>query len=116
MKKIIFHPFTIIIFTLISTTILISLNKTRSKTTSSVRNTELLEEDIASISREVSQTEQSLAKSNHPLTREKILRNELLMQKEAEYIIQLPDINLAKTNNLEKNQQSPWEEWKKLLF
>jgi hypothetical protein len=50
------------------------------------------------------------------LNQESIIRDELLMQKPGEYIVQMPDLpEPIITQKVTQKQLSPWEEWKALL-
>lgn len=54
--------------------------------------------------------------SQSPLNQESIIRNELLMQKPGEYIVQMPDLPqpIIEKKMMEK-QLTPWEEWRQIL-
>jgi len=116
MNKIILNPLTIIAFTILGVTLLISLRQNINKIDQSQQNMNILEQEIVKLSSEVSQTEQQLEKADDPISKEKILRNELLMQKEGEYIVQIPEVESRKKQKADHKKTTPWEEWTKLIF
>src|SRR5579859_1088600 len=65
---------------------------------------------------QVSQLQQVLTDAKSSYAKEKIIRDQLLMQKPGEYVVQLPDLptlslSLAPTAKI----LSPWEKWKIVL-
>lgn len=107
------------ILTAISIVFSISLYKSAQRTNISSQNLESLEQEVAEIEQEVAQLEESLETAKQPLAKEKIIRNELMMQKPGEYVIQIATEELSnqakKLPNQEKNL-SPWQEWRQLYF
>lgn len=65
---------------------------------------------------EVAVLEKKLEAANHPISQEKVIRNELLLQKPGEYIFQIPEITVEETAATQQEETTPWQEWKKVLF
>jgi len=117
MSKIIFNPISFIGITIISIIFSISLYKSAKKTSYSAENLKKLEQEVLKTKTEVEALEVAIEESRQPFAKEKIIRNELLMKKPGEYVIQIPDELVAKTQSIaEVKILSPWEEWQKLLF
>lgn len=115
MNKILSNPVIIIVFSIFCLLAFASLRKNAAKTKVSSQNIAVLEKDIASLEEKIKKSQESLDAAQQPLSREKILRNELLMQKEGEYLVQLPNLE-QKVKNIAETPISPWQEWKKLIF
>ncbi len=118
MIKIIYHPFIIIIFTVISIIFFISLDKSSQKTEISSKNIEILEQEINDMSAQTAQLEEKIIDSDSEAYKEKVIRNELLLQKPGEKIIQLPSVNYKESNiepDTVENKQ-PLDMWLDLIF
>lgn len=115
MKKFLAHPLVILALTLFAVLFVISLQKTAQKSQVASENVRLLEEKTQQLSDQIEQEKQALENSSSGLSKEKILRDELLLQKPGEYIIQIPDDKILEANVAEA-QKTPWEEWQELLF
>ena len=94
----------------------ISLQKTAQKSNVATQNVRLLEESNQLLIDQIEQEEAALESANSDLSKEKILRNELLLQKPGEYVIQIPDEVIIEQQSGEVQEQTPWEEWRKILF
>lgn len=115
MKEILQKPLIIIIVTIIALFFLISLRKTASKSIVSQKNIELLEQKLQDINNQVINEEKALNIASSEFEKEKIIRDELLLQKPGEYILQIPlETNTYSINN-NSNQETPLEAWKKLF-
>lgn len=115
MKNILQKPLTIIIVTIISLIFLISLKKTASKSIISQKNVELLEQKLQDINKRISNEEKSLDTASSEFEKEKIMRDELLLQKPGEYVLQIPLETTNYSNDNNNQQLSPLETWKKLF-
>lgn len=118
-RRLIFNPITLIFLTILSIIFSISLHKSAQKTTRSAHNLASVEQEVAQIETEVEQLELALESAEQPLAKEKIIRNELMMQKPGECVIQIADelTQLAASTAAEiKPTPTPWEEWRELLF
>jgi|GEM_PF-474852 len=65
---------------------------------------------------QVSQLQQTLTDAKSSYAKEKIIRDQLLMQKPGEYVVQLPDLpSLPPQQITETKKLTPWENWKTVL-
>ncbi|HYD35004.1 MAG TPA: septum formation initiator family protein [Vitreimonas sp.] len=110
------HPLTLLIVLFSTLFILMSLYKTLEKTRSSSEAIGVLEQENVKMASEVSELEARLNQAETSLTQEKIIRNELLMQKPGEYVIQLPEVAVTENQAQPTPSPSAWQEWKKVLF
>ena len=117
MSKLVFNPIAFIGITIISIIFSVSLYKSAQRTRYSTENLKSLEQEVAETEKEVAALETAIQESQQPFAKEQIIRNELLMKKGGEYVIQIPDELVSKTQSVvESKKNSPWEEWQKLLF
>ena len=71
---------------------------------------------MAQKQQEYNKVKQQASDSQNPINQEAIMRNELLLQKPGEYIVQMPDLPEPITSqSVTQKQLSPWEEWRLLL-
>lgn len=117
MSKLLFNPISFLVITIVSIIFSISLYKSAQRTSYSTENLKSLEEEVEQIEAEVLALETAIEESQQPFAKEQIIRNELLMKKGGEYVIQIPDELVNKTQEIiEVETSSPWVEWQKLLF
>ncbi len=116
MSKLIFNPIAFLGITIISIVFSISLYKSAQRTGFSTENLKKLEQEVAATETEVAALETAIEESRQPLAKEKVIRNELLMKKPGEYVVQIPDKLIKSAQHItETNILSPWEEWQRLL-
>jgi len=77
-----------------------SLRRNAAKTQISTQNISILEEEIKALETQIYKSQEMLEKANQPLNKERILRNELLMQKEGEYVVDGADGTWEFANHL----------------
>ena len=116
MKKLLAHPLVILSITIFVILFVISLQKTAQKSNVATENVRLLEENNQLLIDQIEQEKDALEYANTDLSKEKIIRNELLMQKPGEYVIQIPNDVVIDQQSGEVQQQSAWDEWQQLLF
>ncbi|MBU0974743.1 septum formation initiator family protein [Patescibacteria group bacterium] len=117
MTKIIYHPFIIIIFTITSIVFFLSLNKSSQKTDISSKNIEILEQELNKMSIETSQLEEKIIDADSEVYKEKVIRNELLLQKPGEKIIQLLYIENQENPEIDPVEtDKPFDMWLDLIF
>lgn len=114
MKKLFLHPLAVVLITLICFLIFFSLKKTSQKATISNKNIQVLEQEIEQLEQFIISNQNKLYQSEQKFAKEKILRDQLLMQKDGEIIIQLPIEDLEVEKKDKKLAVSPLEEWQKL--
>ncbi len=117
MGKVFSHPLFIIAFCLVCVVIVIGLRKTSEKTDLSAQTIEKLETEVAQVATEVTDLRTEAAFSQTDFAKEQIARNELLLQKPGEYVIQVVKPESTQEVVAEKETKlSPWDEWKRVLF
>lgn len=118
MIKIIYHPFIIIIFTVISIVFFLSLEKSSQKTEISSKNIEVLEQEIYEMSTQASELDEKIINADSEIFKEKVIRNELLLQKPGEKVIQISSFEGQKSGNESEviETQKPLDAWLDLLF
>lgn len=116
MKKFFSHPLVIAAATLFGILFIISLQKTAQKGRVASENVAVMEAQIDTLTGQIKQQQQALEYESSPLAQEKILRNELLLQRPGEYVIQIPDEQALVQGETNAQLITPWEKWKELLF
>ncbi len=106
----------ILFITLITILFIFSLRRTASKSIVSQENVEVLEHTLQDITTKIEIEKKELEYTSSEFAKEGILRNELLLQKPGEYILQIP----LEEKEIEKQklsqEKTPWETWKNLLL
>ncbi len=117
MRNLLFHPITVIVITIASMLYFFSLRSTTQKAQRPNETVNELKQEVSNLASEVSELEARVAASQTEFAREKIIRDELLMQKPGEYVIQLGEQGAQPAaTTAPPPTPTPWEEWKKLLF
>jgi cell division protein FtsB len=113
MQKLIFSPFFAVVVTIIGLLLLASLLKTDLNLKESAQIRDDLQLKVEILRDEVAQIEFQSKNATSSAVQEKIIRNELLMQKPGEYIVQLPStemIEQAKIQSIKSLQSNSNEE------
>lgn len=118
MKQLIYNPLVAIIFTIVTAVITFSLYRNTQEIKKSTQSIQILEDQIEKKEANIDHLENQLDQSSSEFTQEKIIRNELLLQKEGEYIVQIADqADDQIAQQAEKiNNKTPWQEWKELIL
>lgn len=117
MQKVINHPITIIIFTVVAVIFYFSLEKSAKTAQNSVSSLEEVHQETEKLRSDVAILKNELSQAESPLAKEKIIRNELLLQKPGEYVIQLPEFSQVESSTPEIfPQEAPWSQWKEILL
>lgn len=117
MIKFLSHPLVLILFTLLCITFFFSLRENQKSNQQVEENVKNLERIIKEKELNINQTKEKLEEANSPLSQEKIIRNDLMMKKEGEYVVQIPNemIQVEEEQSVEA-EKSIWDEWNDLLF
>lgn len=115
MKKLLFNPIFTVLITFFAFLIILSLNKTSNKASIAQNNLSQIEQDISYLEQEVENNKNLLYQTQNDFNKEKIIRNELLMKKEGEIIVNLPLKGLAKNSDSEAKKLTAWQSWMELL-
>ncbi len=111
------NPIILLIFIILSIICYTSLSNAASRREVAAANVQLLRESVDAQKLEVSELRTDLEIANHPFTKEKMLRDELLLQKEGEIVFKLPDIpEVSPSPTPTPTPVTPWVEWKEVLF
>ncbi len=111
MKKLLFHPLTVLLITFAYFLILLSLKKTNKKVYISQQNIQSLESEVKQLEQEIASNNKELYHLDQDFVKEKIVRDQLLKQKEGEIIINLPIQELKKPKQNLQEKQIPLKEW-----
>lgn len=116
MKHILSHPISKILFIIMAILFIISLQLKKKEIARRALIIEIQQTKVEKLKQEISDLESKASSSADPFFQEKIVRNELLMQKEGETIIQIPP-ELLPTRIIPSPTPSftPWQAWKELL-
>ncbi len=117
MLKLLRHPLFLLSFTLLSGLFSFSLYQTSKR--SSISNSAVVEvtTELEKIKQENDALAAAVAEAQTPLAQEKIIRNELLLQKPGERVIQIiAKDTAAPPSPTPSPTPTPWEEWKEVLF
>jgi len=116
LQKYLNNPFIIILLSTISIIFIISLKQNLQKIEVSQKNVEKLGQQVQKLETEIENKQTSLEKAQQPLAKEKIARDELLLQKENELVVQLPEIRIEAEEKQVPEAKTNWEKWKQVLF
>lgn len=115
MNKLLSHPLVVVTITLLFVLFWWSLYRTVQSFDQSSNHLAELRGQVDQATQEVQQLEQDLQAAKSDLTKEKIVRNELLQQKPGEYVVKIEWPQERKTTTAAPDTLTPWEEWQKLL-
>lgn len=115
MKKILYNPLTIIALTVLTILIIFSLRRNLGKIDIVRENYFNLQQEVAKHSLRLEPQKQQVETAKQPLAEEKTARNELLKQKEGEYVLYIPKIEVEREAVLPEPTPRPVEKWEELL-
>ncbi|MEA2056193.1 MAG: hypothetical protein U9O78_00530 [Patescibacteria group bacterium] len=75
-----------------------------------------IKKQVDKLENEMSAKQKQLEKAKKSYSKEKILRNELLLKKPGEYVIQLPELVTEEEAGETIDKKSPVDEWRELVF
>lgn len=118
MAKPLEHPLVIILITGLFLVLFMSLRKTSGRTEQSTQEISALEKEAYNLSKEVQTLQEELEYSKSQEYKEKIIRDQLLLKKENEYIVQLavPEETVKDTDINQQKAQGNQEKWLEILF
>jgi len=125
-SKIVYHPISIIALTIVAIIFFLQLDKSGKKTQNSAENIRVLEGEVGTISGEIINLEDNINQADSQEFKEKVVRNELLLQKPGEYVLIIPEIEESEAQadciskdcggSFEGEGQSPVSAWMELIF
>ncbi len=110
------NPLVFIIFTLIFVITLFSWKNNQQQQSIEEKQISLLEQDINELENNLEEKQQQKDNKYAELIKEKIIRDELLLKKENEYIVQLPNIEIEDKKRPIIITPKPLQVWKKRIF
>lgn len=117
MQRLLSHPLTIALFTALAIIFFVSLNKNAQTAQTSINTLQALESQNWALEKDVRNLEEQVAVAKTDLAQEKIIRDELLLQKAGEFVVQLPaDVGAVNVEKPQVEQETAWEGWKKVLL
>ncbi len=119
LQKILSHPFFVVIVTIVSLISIFSLQKSSKQALISKESIEKLEKSVAETEKELLKEQKKMNENQAEVSLEKIKRNELLLKKENDIILQIPDeesFNSQLDKNTTIKQNQPINEWKNLFI
>ncbi len=116
MNKLLSHPLFILLLTLFCGLFWLSLYRSTQSFSASKQNLAKVKTEINFKAQELSKLESEYQTAQQDFTKEKIARNELLLQKEGEFIVQLPPQEKKSVETVEVATHTPWQKWKDLLW
>jgi hypothetical protein len=116
MPRLFYHPFVLSLVTLVAIGLWISFYLNSREIGQSSVLVDTFQNQITQQEKAVADLEQQLEQSKNPTKQEAIIRNELLMQKPGEYMIQMPEVEITPTPTASTNSyQTPWQKWQVIL-
>jgi len=117
MLKLIYQPLVVGIITLTTVILCISLYISSVQLRGSSQKVASLRADVAKQQALTDALGQKLQTAQNSTTQEEIIRDQLLMQKPGEFVVQTPDLpRVSPEVTPPPPSPTPWQEWKKLLF
>lgn len=116
MNKLFFNPISAIVFIIFVFSISLSLRETAKRSQLSKQELETLEAQVTQLKDSYADTQATLAEHQSSFPRERVLRDELLQQKENEVIVQLPPITPPAQPTPTTQHTSSLQEWKHAIF
>jgi type II secretory pathway pseudopilin PulG len=117
MRSLLEHPLVIVIITVVAGIFMFSLYVSSNRGRSGEETLSSLEQSVTNQQERVRTLEEQAQLSKDPFVQEKIQRDERLLQKPGEIVLQLPPLTVASpTPEPKPTPDTPWQEWKQLLF
>jgi cell division protein FtsB len=116
MNKLFYNPISLIVFVLVVFTISLSLRETAKRADLAKKEVTALEQEVKMLETDTTAAQELVLERQGEFMREKIARNELLLQKPDEIIVQLPPITPKPMPTPMITKGTPLEEWKQAIF
>lgn len=121
LEQILANPLMVILISFLAILLILSLQENKQKALLSSENLEQNQDNIKLLKETVNKKEEFFIQTQNDLYKEKLIRNELVQNKEGELVIQIPATNLelieTKETALDKvdYRVQNWKEWWLLL-
>lgn len=116
MNKLFYNPISLIVFVLVVFTISLSLRETAKRADLAKKEVSALEQEVTMLQADTTAAEELVTERQGEFMREKIARNELLLQKPDEIIVQLPPITPKPLPTPTVSTVTPLEQWRRAIF
>ncbi len=117
MRNLLFHPISVVVITILALLYFFSLRTTIKRATQPSETVSELKQEVSNLTSEVSELAEEVETSKTEFAKEMTVRDELLMLKPGEYVIQLGEsVVVPIVEPTPSATPTPWEEWKVLLF
>lgn len=117
LKRLLAHPLVILLALVVTSLLVISMQIKKDQLNKRAETIADQAQVVEKLEAEVKTLEEKIEFAQQPFAQEKVIRNELLMQREGELVIQLPLDQLpTPTPTPTPPTQTPWEAWRALLF
>lgn len=111
------HPITILFFTLVAVVFFFSLEQSGQKSAQSQNTVSQLTIEVEKLEAENKALEVELKQAETPLNQEKQVRDQLLMKKPGEYVVQFAqDPRTKQVTPPQEEKETPLAAWKRLIF
>jgi hypothetical protein len=115
--RILYSPLVAVIITIIVGIICTSLYMNAYRIQQSEHSVTKLEVEVASAEAKLAIIESTAQMSTSSTAKERLIREQLLLQRPGEFIVQLPDLPVpSPTPVTPPAAVRPWQQWKELLF
>lgn len=109
-------PLAVLAITVLFLIALISLQNSKRQAAISEASLKQLEQETKQLEQQAAQSQIEFEQKQQEIAREKVIRNELLEQKEGEIVLQVPEKEqVSDSENQPSKKSNPFEEWKSLL-
>jgi len=116
-RQLLNHPLIVLGLTLLCILAILSLEKSKDQAEISKQSIKQLEDSVKQLENADQEQARIATTGQSELTLEKIQRNELLLQKTGEIILQIPEKEILPNNKEDSEvKNGPLEEWKRLLL
>lgn len=117
MRTLLEHPVIIVLITIVAGIFMFSLYVSSGRRQSGGETLQSLEDSVERQQQRVQSLEEQAQLSRDPFVQEKIQRDERLLQKPEDIVLQLPPLTVpSPTPEPTAVPSPPWQEWKQLLF
>lgn len=115
MKKVLYHPLFVALVTILVIFIIFNLRSKLQRLTLSRDNLRAIQMEVDRQEKSVKKIRKLAEESQDPLTIEKLTRGELLVKKEGEIVIKLPEIKTEIEDSDHLKPEAPIKKWLKIL-
>ncbi|MDA1079147.1 MAG: septum formation initiator family protein [bacterium] len=118
MKKVLSNQLVLLGFALFIIFTILSMRQNSNKILNQDQNLQSIDQKNQTIRKEISDLESKITMATSDFSKEKRLRDELLLQKSGEYVVLLEGIEESDPEVISEtvDEKSPWEKWRAVLW